>query len=62
MKFKQITCGEYTYTKRVEYTDKEFIGHSIYGLDEEGQIWKWVCNDKNWRWVKLEDIKEDYAG
>lgn len=59
-KFIQLTTGEYSYEKRVEYTSKQFTGHCVYGLDTEGQIWKFACRDNEWQWAKLEDCKESY--
>jgi hypothetical protein len=60
MKFIQLATGNYTYEKQVEYAKKQFIGHCVYGLDEEGQIWKYVCQNKKWLWAKLEDCNEEY--
>lgn len=58
-KFIALTTGEYSYQKRVEYKTEQFTGHSVYGLDKEGQIWKFVCQDNNWKWAKLEECKPE---
>lgn len=44
MKFKQITTGPYTYKKEGHIEES----HVIYGLDEEGQIWKYVASQNKW--------------
>jgi hypothetical protein len=58
--FIQGWCGRYTYEKK-DHWGKEVLGegtgHSVYGLDEDGQIWKYTCQKGNWDWAKLEDTK-----
>jgi len=58
-KLTQISTGEYSYNKRVEYSTEQCIGHSVYGLDKQGQVWKYTCRNKVWNWAKLEDCNEE---
>lgn len=53
--FVQITTGTYSYVKRVEYSKEIMTGHSVYGLDENGQIWKFTCKNNDWKWAKIEE-------
>ena len=54
MKFVQIATGDYTYNKK---TLEEAISHSIYALDVEGKVWKFIPKKKVW--IRLEDIDFD---
>lgn len=56
MKFKQITTGAYTYMNRDGY--KQDTSHAVYGLDEEGYVWKFV--PKKGEWFRLEDLDTNY--
>lgn len=53
--FVNITTGTYEFL-----FDKNAVNplplksHSVYGLDDRGQIWKFL--NKQGEWVKLEDI------
>jgi len=56
-KFIQITTGEYSYEKLVYGEKKQFKGHCLYALDNQGQIWKWAVREDKGRWAKFEDCK-----
>ena len=60
-KFIQITTGQYSFAKSDQNFNKvQEIGHCVYGLDKEGQIWKWVCQNGKWQWAELESTTPDY--
>jgi hypothetical protein len=55
MNFIQIATGEYTYRDN----DGELNGsHSVYGLDENGVVWKYIVHKKVW--IRLEDLDFKY--
>jgi hypothetical protein len=56
-KFIAICTGEYSYRTKGTFAETEH-SHCIYGLDKEGQVWKFLPPKKDW--VKLEDIEVNY--
>ena len=50
MKLKSICTGSYTYNRDGE----EQQSHSVYGLDDDGNVWKYIVPTH--KWVQLEDI------
>ena len=62
-KFVMIATGQYSYIKQDgNYNRNQEIGHSVYGLDEDGQIWKFVCSSGKWQWAKLEETTPEIYG
>ena len=51
MKLKSICTGSYTYKNR---EGEEQQSHSVYGLDDDGSVWKHIVPTR--KWVQLEDI------
>lgn len=49
--FVQIATGEYTYLKE----GNQEVSHAIYGLDENGQVYKYIPMKRVW--VLLEDLE-----
>lgn len=43
--FRQIATGQYTFQNK---DGSIFESHCIYGLDENGVIWKWQVKEKKW--------------
>lgn len=49
IEFIQISTGSYTYVNNEGIT---LQSHCIYGLDDEGNIWKWQVKAKEWILLK----------
>lgn len=52
--FVHITTGQYTYNRADGYQE---VSHSLYGLDEYGEVFKWIPMKKIW--VHIEDLDID---
>jgi len=51
-KFKQIAVGEYTF----QAANGELMqSHSVYALDDDGQIWKYI--NQTSEFIKIEDVE-----
>lgn len=44
-RFRQIATGQYTFQNK---DNTVFESHCIYGLDENGCVWKWQVKEKKW--------------
>jgi len=58
-KFIQIATGNYSYEVIEFGVGKQKTGHCVYGLDTEGQIWKWAIREGKGQWAKFEDCKPE---
>lgn len=60
MKIIQIASGQYSFQEydNIKKKNIQSIGHVLYGLDEEGYVYKMHPRDKSW--VKIDDLKNKY--
>lgn len=55
-KFKQIVTGDYSYSYGghvAELYGHKDISHAIYGLAEDGTVWKYIPKSK--KWIRIEE-------
>lgn len=55
--FIHAFTGQYEYFQKGEFNEK-MVSHCVYGLDDRGDIYKWLPKLK--KWIAIEEIDVDH--